>query len=61
MNRVTLALMVAGLAGFAGGAWVAALGERPLGIGLMAAGLAFQILTLFRLKQARKKQNGEAL
>jgi Zn-dependent membrane protease YugP len=49
--------MVAGLVGFAAGAYLSATGERSFGIVLMAAGLAFQVLTLRQLKLAKKGSN----
>ncbi len=55
MNGGTIALMIAGLVGFAAGAWIAATGNREVGIILMAGGLAFQMLTLMRLKRAKKR------
>ncbi|KEO87285.1 hypothetical protein EH30_06550 [Erythrobacter sp. JL475] len=60
MNGGTLALMFAGLVGFGAGAWLAATGERNIGIGLMAAGLVFQVLTLRQLKLAKKKGSHDA-
>ena len=56
MNGAVIALMIAGLVGFGAGAYLSATGEREVGIVLMAAGLAFQILTLRQLKRARKGQ-----
>ena len=56
MNGAVVALMIAGLVGFGAGAYLSATGEREVGIMLMAAGLAFQILTLFQLRRARKAQ-----
>ena len=55
MNGGTIALMIAGLVGFAAGAWIAATGNREVGIILMAGSLAFQMLTLMRLKRAKKR------
>ena len=55
MNGGTLAFMIAGLVGFGAGAWLAATGQRELGIVLMGAGLLFQVLTLRQLKLARTK------
>ena len=54
MNGGTLALMIAGFVGFGAGAWLAATGERPLGIVLMGTGLMFQVLTLMQLKRGRQ-------
>ncbi len=56
MARSTLLLMLAGLICFGGGAYVAPTGERTIGIGLMGAGLLFQVLTLRQLRLARKGQ-----
>lgn len=53
MNGGTLALMIAGLIGFGAGAYLAATGERPLGIMFMGMGLMFQALTLRQLRMAR--------
>ena len=57
MNGATIAFMIAGLVGFAAGAYLAATGERPVGIGLMALGLLFQVLTLRQLRLAKAKSN----
>ena len=54
MNAGVLALMFAGLLGFLAGAYLAATGERTLGIALMGMGLVFQVLTLRQLRQIRK-------
>ena len=54
MNGGILALMIAGLVGFGAGAYLAATGERPVGIALMAMGLMFQVLTLRQLRAAKK-------
>lgn len=56
MNGGVVALMIAGLMGFGAGAYLSATGDREVGIMLMAAGLAFQVLTLLQLKRARKAQ-----
>lgn len=56
MNRSVLFLIVAGFVTFGAGAWVAASGERSVGIALMAAGLAFQVLSLARMRRARLSQ-----
>ncbi|MEP0391396.1 MAG: hypothetical protein ABJ205_14895 [Erythrobacter sp.] len=56
MGRSTLLLMIAGLICFGAGAYIAPLGQRELGIGLMAAGLVFQVLTLRQMKLARNNR-----
>ncbi|MEP0190915.1 MAG: hypothetical protein ABJP70_09845 [Erythrobacter sp.] len=55
MNGGVLALMIAGLVGFLAGAYLAATGERALGIALMGMGLVFQVLTLRQLRQIKKE------
>ena len=57
MNGGVLALMIAGLVGFGAGAYLAATGERPVGIALMAMGLMFQVLTLRQLRAAKKEDS----
>jgi Zn-dependent membrane protease YugP len=59
MNGGILALMLGGLIGFGAGAYLAATGERPLGIALMAMGLVFQVLTLRQLKLAKRRNAGD--
>ena len=54
MNGGVLTLMIAGLVGFGAGAYLAATGERPVGIALMAMGLIFQVLSLRQLRAATK-------
>ena len=61
MNGSTIALMIAGLVGFLGGAYLAAEGNRTTGIAMMSMGLIFQELTLRQLKAIKKnKDNGDA-
>ncbi|AWW74863.1 hypothetical protein CD351_10550 [Erythrobacter sp. KY5] len=60
MNGGTLALMIAGLVGFGAGAYLAATGERPVGIALMGMGLLFQALTLRQLRISKVKDQGDA-
>ncbi len=59
MNGAVIAFAFAGLFGFGAGAYLSATGERTVGIVLMAAGLAFQMLALRQLKLA-KKDGGNA-
>ena len=54
MSGGVIALMIAGLVGFAAGAYLSATGEREVGIILMGAGLLFQVLTLRQLRLSRK-------
>lgn len=54
MTGGVLALMIAGLIGFGAGAYLAATGERPIGIMFMGLGLMFQVLTLRQLRAAKK-------
>jgi len=56
MSGGVIALMIAGLFAFGAGAYLSATGERPLGVGLMAMGLIFQVLTLRQIRTARKNQ-----
>jgi len=60
MKGSVLLLMIAGLICFAAGAWLAPMGERSLGIGLMGVGLIFQVLTLRQMKLAKKRNTGDA-
>ena len=59
MNGGILALRLGALIGFGAGAYLAATGERPLGIALMAMGLVFQVLTLRQLKLAKRRNAGD--
>lgn len=54
MSGKVLFLMLAGLVSFGAGAYFAPTGQRELGIGLMAVGLLFQVLTLRQMKLARQ-------
>ncbi len=60
MNGATIAYTIAGLGGFGAGAYLSATGGRTIGIILMAAGLAFQMLALRQLKMAKKKDLTDA-
>ena len=57
MNGAVLALMIAGLVGFLAGAYLAASGEREVGIILMGMGLIFQVLTLRQLRALKKDRS----
>jgi Zn-dependent membrane protease YugP len=54
MNPLTLALTILGLSGFALGAVVTAIGPFEMGVILMGLGLVFQVISLVRLKRAKK-------
>lgn len=58
MNGGTIALAIAGLVGFLGGAYVASTGERPVGVTLMGMGLIFQVLALRNLRAAKHDRDG---
>jgi Zn-dependent membrane protease YugP len=55
MNALTLALAGAGLTGFALGAFFTATGKAEMGVILMGMGLVFQVISLVRLKRAKKQ------
>lgn len=55
MNSLTLALAGAGLTGFALGAFFTATGKAEMGVILMGTGLVFQVISLVRLKRAKKQ------
>jgi Zn-dependent membrane protease YugP len=55
MNSLTLAFAGAGLTGFALGAFFAATGKGEMGVILMGLGLMFQVISLVRLKRAKKQ------
>ncbi|MEM9311265.1 MAG: hypothetical protein AAGA34_07435 [Pseudomonadota bacterium] len=60
MNGGVLALAFAGLLGFCAGAYLAAQGDRALGVALMGMGLVFQALCLRQLRMAKVKDQDDA-
>ncbi|WP_086619936.1 hypothetical protein [Erythrobacter tepidarius] len=60
MNPLTLLIAILGLTGFALGAVLSATGMIELGAILMGLGLAFQVISLVRLKRAKKKESSNA-
>ena len=60
MNGSIIALMIAGLVGFLGGAYLAAEGKHTTGVAMMAMGLIFQVLTLRQLRAISKKDEDDA-
>lgn len=57
MSRVTLALAILGLSGFALGAMLSATGQMEMGVILMGLALMFQVISLVRLKRAKQRGN----
>ena len=53
MNGGTMALAIAGLVGLGSGVYLSTVGERSVGIALMAMGLIFQVLALRQLRNSR--------
>lgn len=60
MNPLTLLFAVLGLTGFALGAVLSATGPYEMGVILMGLGLAFQVISLVRIKRAKKKDSSNA-
>lgn len=55
MNSLTLVFTILGLTGFALGAVLTATGMLEMGVILMGLGLVFQVISLVRLKRAKKQ------
>lgn len=55
MDRVTLGFAMLGLSGFALGAMLSATGQMEMGVIIMGLALAFQVISLVRLKRAKKQ------
>jgi Zn-dependent membrane protease YugP len=60
MNGVTLLFAILGLTGFAAGAVLSATGQMNMGVALMGLGLAFQVISLVRIKRAKKRDGSNA-
>jgi Zn-dependent membrane protease YugP len=60
MNPLTLLFAILGLSGFAIGAVLSATGASEMGVILMGMGLVFQVISLVRLKRAKKKDGSNA-
>ena len=60
MSGGTIALAIAGLLGVFGGVLLTVEGNRPAGIAMLAAGLAFQVLCLWQLRAGKRKDTGHA-
>jgi len=60
MNPLTLLFAILGLTGFAGGAVLSATGSKELGVILMGLGLMFQVISLVRIKRAKREASSNA-
>lgn len=60
MNPLTLLFAILGLTGFALGAVLTVTGPFEMGVVLMGLGLAFQVISLVRLKRAKTKGGSDA-
>jgi Zn-dependent membrane protease YugP len=60
MNPLTLILAILGLTGFALGAVLTMTGPYEMGVIVMGLGLVFQVISLVRLKRAKKKESSDA-
>lgn len=59
MNPLTLLFAILGLTGFAAGAVLSATGQLEMGVILMGLGLVFQVISLVRIKRAKKMAREE--
>ena len=59
MNPLTLLLAILGLTGFALGAVLTVTGPFEMGVIVMGLGLVFQVISLVRIKRAKKKAKEE--
>lgn len=60
MNPLTLLLAILGLTGFALGAVLTVTGAFEMGVIVMGLGLVFQVISLVRIKRAKKKESSDA-
>ena len=59
-NPLTLLLAILGLTGFALGAVLTVTGPFEMGVIVMGLGLVFQVISLVRIKRAKKKESSDA-
>jgi len=59
MNPLTLLFTIFGLTGFALGVVLSVTGPKEMGVILMGLGLAFQVISLVRIRRAKAKANNE--
>ena len=57
MSGGTIALAIAGLVGLFSGVYLSTVGERSVGIAMMATGLILQVLAVRQLRLAKKELN----
>lgn len=60
MNPLTLLLAILGLTGFALGAVLTVTGPFEMGVIVMGLGLVFQVISLVRIKRAKKRDGSNA-
>lgn len=60
MNPMTLFFAILGLTGFALGAVLTATGPYEMGVIIMGLGLVFQVVSLVRIKRAKKRDGSNA-
>jgi hypothetical protein len=60
MSPLTLLLAILGLTGFALGAVLTVTGPFEMGVIVMGLGLVFQVISLVRIKRAKKKESSDA-
>ncbi len=60
MNPLTLLFAILGLTGFALGVALTMTGPYEMGVIVMGLGLMFQVLSLVRLKRAKKRDGSNA-
>lgn len=60
MNSLTLLLALLGLAGFAAGVVLSASGQKETGVVLMGLGLVFQVISLVRIRRAKREAGSNA-
>lgn len=60
MNPLTIFFATLGLTGFALGTVLTVTGPYEMGVVVMGLGLVFQVISLVRLKRAKKKESSDA-
>jgi Zn-dependent membrane protease YugP len=60
MNPLTLLFAILGLTGFALGAILTVTGPFEMGVIVMGLGLVFQVISLVRIKRAKKRDGSNA-